>query len=92
MHGEHRSQWKSGFDPGDVDDRACGALTDLSAYALTLEAERHRLDDRVLELAEIDSSLEDRRGLLRERAEIAEELSALRGTIAALQEQVWQRA
>jgi hypothetical protein len=77
---------------GDVDDRAYDALTDLNAYALTLEVERHRLDDRVLELVEIDSSLTDRLGLLRERTEIAEEISALRGTIAALQEQVWQRA
>jgi hypothetical protein len=57
------------------------ALTDLSVSALTLDAERYRLDDRLLELVEIESSAAERRALLRERDEIAEELTALRRAI-----------
>jgi hypothetical protein len=64
------------------------ALTDLSAYALSLDVERHRVDDRLLELAEIESSVAERRALLRERDAIAEELTALRQTIAAFSDQV----
>ncbi|MGZ4217425.1 MAG: hypothetical protein ACXVHB_09340 [Solirubrobacteraceae bacterium] len=68
--------------------RAYEALTDLSAYALTLDSERLRLDSRLNELAEIDSSVEQRHVLLRERDEISEELAALRATITALREQI----
>jgi chromosome segregation ATPase len=68
--------------------RAYEALTDLSAYALTLDSERLRLDSRLNELAEVDSSVEQRHALLRERDEISEELAALRATIAALREQI----
>jgi hypothetical protein len=66
------------------------ALTDLSVYALTLDAEGHRLGDRLLELAESESSVVELRALVRERAEITEEAMALRRTITALQEQVRQ--
>ena len=72
----------------DCNQRAYEALTDLSAYALTLDSERLRLDGRLNELAEIDSSVEQRHALLRERDEISEELAALRATITALREQI----
>ena len=64
--------------------RVNDALTDLSAYALTLDVECHRLDDRMLELAQQDSSASERRDLVRKRAEMAEELSAFRRVISAL--------
>jgi ABC-type phosphate transport system auxiliary subunit len=63
-------------------------LTDLSAYALTLDSERLRLDDRMRELARTDSSVEERHALLREHDEILDELTALRATISALREQI----
>lgn len=68
--------------------RAYEALTDLSAYALTLDSERLGLDSRLNELAEIESSVAQRHALLRERDEISEDLAALRATIAALREQI----
>jgi len=70
----------------ELDKRVNDALTDLSAYALTLDNERHRLEARVLELAEEESSLSERRALVRERAEVGEELSALRRMITTLYE------
>jgi hypothetical protein len=79
-----RSQRKPGRDAGDVDERVNDALTDLSAYALTLDAECHRLGERVLELATQESSSAERRAVVRERAERAEELSAFRRVIRAL--------
>jgi hypothetical protein len=67
----------AGVDPGMHD-----ALTDLHTYVLALDAEHHRLGDRVTELTKLVSRegavLEDRRG------EIAEELDALRATLVAL--------
>ena len=75
-----------------VEQRAYDALTDLSTYALTLDVECHRLDDRLHELAQIESSAAERRALVRERDEIAEELTAFRRVIAALSEQVPQQA
>jgi hypothetical protein len=75
---------------GGVDQSVHDALTDLNVYALTLDAERHRLDDRLLELVEIESSVAERRALVRERDEIAEELMALRQAITALREQLRQ--
>lgn len=68
--------------------KAYEALTDLSAYALTLDSERLRLDSRLSELAEIDSSVQQRHALLLERDEISEELAALRATITALRDQI----
>jgi hypothetical protein len=60
------------------------ALTDLHAYVLVLDAEWQRLGDRVDELAQSDVPSPDRVDLERRRAEITEELDALRSTIAAL--------
>jgi hypothetical protein len=92
MRPEPHSQNRPGSEDGVVDQSVNDALTDLSVYALTLDAERHRLGDRLLELAENDSSVAERRALLQERGEISEEATALRRTITALQEQVSARS
>jgi hypothetical protein len=85
---ERPRRGEPGPEFGGVDQNVHDALTDLSAYALSLDVERHRVDDRLLELAEIESSVAERRALLRERDAIAEELTALRQTIAAFSDQV----
>jgi hypothetical protein len=64
------------------------ALTNLSMYALTLDVEYHRLDDRLLELAKTDSDPGELRAVVRERDEIAAERAAFRDAVAALREQV----
>jgi hypothetical protein len=79
-----RYQRDSRRDIGVPNERANEALTDLSAYALTLDVECHRLEDRMLELAQRESSAAERRALVRERAEMAEELNAFRRVISAL--------
>ena len=73
--------------PRELDKRVNDALTDLNAYALTLDVECHRLDDRVLELAQQDSSASERRDVVRKRDEIADELSAFRQVIRELKQQ-----
>jgi hypothetical protein len=73
--------------PRELDKRVNDALTDLNAYALTLDVECHRLDDRVLELAQQDSSASERRDVVRKRDEIADELSAFREVIRELKQQ-----
>jgi hypothetical protein len=73
---------------GNEDRRVHDAVTNLSAYALTLEVERKRLDDRLIDLARIESSAADRRALLRERDEIGRELNAFRRAIRAFQADV----
>jgi hypothetical protein len=89
MHVNHRSPPReSGSDTRGVDHRVYDALTDLTAYVLTLEWERLRLDTLAVELADAESSAAERRALRRERDDISEELAALRRTIAALQDQV----
>jgi hypothetical protein len=70
------------------DERVSDALTNLSAYALSLDGEWHRLNDRLMELAKGESSVAQRRAVLRERDEIADELKALRRAITTLREQV----
>lgn len=87
---EQRCQSKIGSKGGSIDRSLHDALTDLSAYALSLDLERHRLDDRILELAETESPVAERCALLRERDGITEELTALRRTIAACSEQLRQ--
>ena len=76
--------------PAGIKQSANDALTDLSAYALTLDAERLRLENRLRELAASNSSVEERHPLLRERDEICEELAALRAAIGALREHINQ--
>jgi DNA repair exonuclease SbcCD ATPase subunit len=79
---------KSDVVAAECDERVNNALTDLSAYALTLDSERLRLDTRMRELARSDSSVEERFALLREHDEILDELDALRAAINALREQI----
>lgn len=86
MKVKRRSQRESRRPP-ELDKRVNDALTDLNAYALTLDVECHRLDDRVLELAQQDSSASERRAVVRKRDEIADELSAFRQAISELQQQ-----
>jgi hypothetical protein len=92
MPPRRRSRREPRPDAAGLDPRVSDALTDLSTYALTLDVECHRLDHRLNELAQTESSAAERRALVRERDELAEELTALRGTITALSEQVPQRA
>jgi hypothetical protein len=68
--------------------RVFDALTNLTACLLGLEAERYRLDDRLRELAAVESPAGDRQALLRERDELAGEEQALRRLVDALREQV----
>lgn len=63
------------------------AITNLSAYALKLDVEYHRLDDRLLELVEAESKAEELRAVLRERDQIGAEREAFRRSVAALHEQ-----
>jgi hypothetical protein len=64
------------------------ALTDLYAYVLLLEAEWYRLGVRLEELAASESTTSEcLRQAARSRVEMAEELAALRETIAALRAQ-----
>jgi hypothetical protein len=72
----------------EPEQRVNDALTDLSAYALSLEAEHRRLEQRLLELAGNESSAAERRAVLRERDEISEELNAFRRAVMALRDQV----
>ena len=70
----------------DAGKRADDALTNLSAYALKLDVEYHRLDDRLLELVKAESEAEELRAVLRERDEIGAEREAFRRSVAALGE------
>jgi len=88
---KHHSQGGPELGVDGPDQRVNDALTDLSAYALTLEAEHHRLGDRLLELAGNESSAAERRAVLSERNEISEELNAFRLAVTALRDQVLWR-
>ena len=74
-----------------LDSRVHDALTDLSAYALTLDGDRHRLDNRLRELSQQGSSAAERQAVIRERDEIAEELDALRRAIDAFRNEFVSR-
>jgi hypothetical protein len=90
MRTRRRSQPESGSQDGDAGQRANDALTNLSAYALTLDVEYHRLDDRLLELVKTESEAEELRAVLRERDEIGAEREAFRRSVGALREQAGQ--
>jgi hypothetical protein len=69
----------------DAGKRADDAITNLSAYALTLDCEYHRLDDRLLELMKGEAAAtEDLRTVLRERDELGAAREAFRRSVAAL--------
>src|SRR5215469_16741855 len=71
----------------DATKRADDAITNLSAYALKLDVEYHRLDDRLLELLDGDAApaeAEELRTVLREREELGRAREAFRRSVAAL--------
>ena len=76
-----------GSEHGGAHQRANDAITNLSAYALTLDVEYHRLDDRMLELVKAESKAEELRAVLREREEIGAEREAFRLSVSALRDQ-----
>lgn len=75
-------------DPARRDDtagkRADDAVTNLSAYALKLDAEYHRLEDRLRELLTGGAPAAELRAALREREELAAARDAFRRSVAAL--------
>jgi hypothetical protein len=76
----------------DAGDRTNDALTNLIAYALTLDTEYHRLDDRAAELVSSDSEGEELRTVLRERDEVGAQREAFRRSVTALREQAGQES
>jgi hypothetical protein len=62
------------------------ALTDLHAYALILEADWQRLGELERRLAQSGDAPVDSAELAQRRAEMTEELQALRATTAALRD------
>lgn len=69
----------------DASKRADDAITNLSAYALKLDVEYHRLDDRLLELLDGEAAPpEELRTVLREREELGAAREAFRRSVAAL--------
>ncbi len=83
-HGTNLGAAARGDDPGK---RADDAITNLSAYALKLDFEYHRLHDRLLELLKGDgAAAEDLRRALRERDELGAAREAFRRSVAALQD------
>jgi hypothetical protein len=84
-----RARRRAKLDPtargDDVGKRADDAITNLSAYALKLDFEYHRLDDRLLELLKGEAAgAEDLRTVLRERDELGAAREAFRRSVAAL--------
>jgi len=67
---------------------AYDALTDLHSYALLLDVECHRMGDRLTELVETNASPADLSKLVHQRADLAEELEALRGATADLRREL----
>ena len=88
MESEHHSGRESRSKTHDRGQRVHDALTDLSAYALSLDSEYHRLDERLHELADAESPSEEVLEVVRERSELAAELKAYRGAITDLRDQV----
>jgi hypothetical protein len=65
--------------------RADDAITNLSTYALRLDFEYHRLDDRLLELIKGDgAATEELHTALRERDELGAAREAFRRSVTAL--------
>ena len=88
MPNAQRRHRDAGPESGGPSDRANDALTNLSVYALSLDAEYHRLDDRLLELANTEPAAAELGTVLRERDEIAAEREAFRHAVVALREQL----
>jgi hypothetical protein len=83
-HSDHQPRSRG----GELNQRMSDALTDLVAYALKLDVEYDLLDRRVEEFTREQGSAADLRSLLRERADLAEELEEFRGAIASFREQL----
>jgi hypothetical protein len=83
MHTRHRSRRGPGSETVCPDQRVYDALTDLSAYALTMDIECHRVEDQLANLAQDGSPAGEVQALLRLRSDLAEELNAFRGAIEA---------
>jgi hypothetical protein len=73
---------------GAAVERAHDALTNLSAYAMTLDAVYLRLQDRLIELANTESAASELQSVLREREDIAAEREAFRSAVISLRERV----
>ena len=73
---------------GRIVKRAQDALTNLSAYAMTLDAVYLRLDDRLVELANTEAGAPELQSVLRERAEIGAEREAFRRAVVSLRERI----
>jgi hypothetical protein len=82
-----RQRRRVSVGPG-IEERANEALTNLSIYALTLDVEYHRLDDRLVELAKTEAEAAQLGSVLRERDEVAAEREAFRGALTALRDHV----
>ncbi len=71
----------------DAGRRADDAITNLSAYALKLDVEYHRLHDRLGELLQGEgAATEELRTTLRERDELGAAREAFRRSVVALQD------
>jgi hypothetical protein len=88
MDSEHHWRYELGPATDGSNRRVDDALTDLSAYALNLDLEYHRLDERLLELVDGESASDEVREVLRERTQLAEELKAYRAAVTAFRDQV----
>ncbi|HYB28973.1 MAG TPA: hypothetical protein VEF89_20340 [Solirubrobacteraceae bacterium] len=69
---------------GDVQARTRDALTELHVYALVLDDERERIEDRIAELRRTHGQVDELRELRRRRTEIGAQLALLSRTIGAL--------
>lgn len=81
----------SGLAPADANRRMDDALTELAAYALLMEVERNRVQQRFMELGAIESSAADRVELMRQSSEMSEEVEAFRGVLTLLADEVRAR-
>jgi hypothetical protein len=72
---------------GGLDPRVHDALTDLHAYALLMDSQCELLGGRIESLARSDEQSEECLELMRRRAQLGDELSALREVIARLREE-----
>lgn len=88
MDSERDSRCESGPRTNHCGQRVNDALTDLSAYALNLDFEYHRLHARLQELADAESPSDEVLEVLRELSELSEELKAYRRTVTAFRDQV----
>jgi hypothetical protein len=84
VHGRRRARLDAAVAGDDAGKRADDAITNLSAYALRLDFEYHRLDDRLLELSGEGAAGEEVRTVLRERNELGAARDAFRRSVTAL--------